>query len=73
MSRYRNDPRVTRTGTGFTVTTGDTDYRILPNDTLGWGIYTGPNLDLVIFDSGVLALGFHTADKAIKALIGAPR
>lgn len=73
MSRYDNDPRVCRAGHGFTVTRNGTVYRVLPSDTLGWGIYTGPHLTLAATGDGGLAIGYPTADHAIEALIGTRR
>jgi hypothetical protein len=36
--RYDNDPDVQRSGAdGYTVHRGGTDYRVLPNEALGWG------------------------------------
>lgn len=72
MSRYDQDRRVHPAGRGYTVTAGGTRYRVLPSQTLGWGIYTGPNLDLLPAPGG-FAIGYQTADDAIGDLLGDPR
>jgi hypothetical protein len=72
-SRYDHDARVVRAGNEFTVTASDgTVYYVLPSDLMGWGIFTGPNLDLVPTAGGRFAIGIDTADHAIAAIIGDP-
>lgn len=66
-----DDPRVTRFGDsgGYEVTTDGGDmFRVLPNEAMGWGIYYGPNLDLLITQSGP-AIGIGSAEEAIGALL----
>ncbi len=72
MSRYRNDPRVTVSGNGYAVTVDGTTYRVLHSDVLGWGVYTGPNLDLVYTTDNEWACGLADADDAIALLLGQP-
>jgi hypothetical protein len=55
---------------GRTVHHDGTDYRILHNGPLGWGIYTGPNLDMVPAEGGGFAIGFDSASDAEAALTG---
>jgi hypothetical protein len=46
--RYDNDRDVGRYGTdGYTVHRDGTNYRVLPNDAMGWGVFTGDRLDMV--------------------------
>jgi hypothetical protein len=66
---HRDDPRVRPCGDGFRVDTGP-GYEIRPNPVLGWGIFTGPNQDLVQAEGGGFALGYQNADQAIDALLG---
>lgn len=73
MSHYDRDPRVRRAGGGYVVTNRGTDYQVLPSQTLGWCIYTGPNLNLVTVAGRRLAIGYRSADDAIQVLIGKPR
>ena len=70
MSRYDNDPRVTRRGSGYAVQVANQTVYVLDADILGWGAYTGPNLDLMFSDAGPL-LGAATADELIGALLQA--
>nr|WP_221374460.1 hypothetical protein [Actinoplanes polyasparticus] len=64
-----SDSRVKPFGAdGHEVTTDQGVFRILPNDALGWGIYTGEHLNLVMTESGP-AIGFESAEAAIKALL----
>lgn len=72
MSRYERDWRVSRAGNGYTVTTGGTEYRVLPSSALGWDIYAGPNLDPVSVADRSPGTDYPSADEAISALIGAP-
>ncbi len=72
MSSYDDHPAVSGDGNGFTVQRDGADYRVLPNEAMGWGIYTGPNLDLVFGDNGP-AIGFGDADTAIGALLDEPQ
>lgn len=70
LGRYERDRRVRREGKGYTVTVDGRQYRILHLDTFAWGIYTGPNLDLVGDGRGGFAYGYRSAQAAIDALIG---
>jgi hypothetical protein len=70
VSRYDHDPRVTRRDSGYTVQLSKRTVYVLDADVLGWGVYTGPNLDLVFTDAGPL-LGAATADELIGALLRA--
>lgn len=73
MSRYDNDLRVVYEGDGYTVTGADNcTYRVLNMGALGWGIYYGPNLDLLPVAGGGFAINITDGDKAIAALIGDP-
>lgn len=73
MSNYDRDSRVHRQGRGYTVTNRGTEYQVLPNQSLGWGIYSGRNLNLVQVAGRGLAIGYRSADEAIRVLIGNPR
>ena len=68
MSRYDNDPRVTRRGSGYAVQLTNQTVYVLDADILGWGAYTGPNLDLMFTSAGPL-LGVAAADELIGALL----
>jgi hypothetical protein len=70
VSRYDNDPRVTRRGSGYTVQLNGQAVHVLDADMLGWGAYTGPNLDLLFTATGPL-LGAASADELIGALLQA--
>lgn len=67
MPSYDRDPRVRREGKGYVVTAGGTEYRVLHSG-LGWALYTGPNLDLVM-TRGRPAAGYRDADAAIAAVL----
>jgi len=71
-SAYDHDPRVTSTDTGYTIDLNGTVYHVLHAKWCGWGIYTGPNLDMVPTTTGGFAIGYPAADDAIRALIGDP-
>ncbi|MBB5872004.1 hypothetical protein F4553_005383 [Allocatelliglobosispora scoriae] len=68
MSRYAEDPRVTAHANGFTVQVGDHFVHVLDSGALGWGAYTGPNLDLIVTAAGPW-IGSPTADDLISALL----
>jgi len=65
-----NDPRVKPFGSsgGYEITTDDGSIQVLPNDALGWGLYVGTNLDLIMTGSGP-AIGFESAEDAIGAVL----
>lgn len=65
-----NDPRVSASGDGYTVTTRRGTYRVLNAGVMGWGVYQGPSLDLVFTDTGP-AIGAADADELIGALLQA--
>ena len=66
-----SDPRVAaRPNGGWDVTTGQGSYHVLHSDAMGWGIYTGPNLDLV-FGSDGPAIGAARGEELVKALLDA--
>lgn len=74
MGNYDQDPRVTPWGNGYSVADDGRDFRILNNgEPLGWGVYEGPNLDLLPVAGGGWFLGFEGPDDAIGALIGDPQ
>ena len=58
------------TNSARTVQHNGTDYRVIHNETTGWGVHTGENLDLVPFAGGGYAHGFASADDAISAITG---
>jgi hypothetical protein len=68
VSRYDHDPRVTRRGSGYTVQLSTQAVHVLETDVLGWGAFTGPNLDMLLTDAGPL-VGVATADEVIGALL----
>ncbi|QSB14565.1 hypothetical protein JQS43_24340 [Natronosporangium hydrolyticum] len=70
LGRYERDRRVRKEGKGYTVTVDGREYRVLHTDAFAWGIYTGPNLDLVGDGRGGFAHGYRGAEAAIDALIG---
>jgi hypothetical protein len=43
---------------GYTVHRDGTDYRVLPNDAMGWGVFTGHHLNMV-------GIGWTSAEAAI--------
>jgi hypothetical protein len=63
-----NDPRVTAFGDGYEVTTRRGVYRVLNAGVMGWGVYQGPNLDMV-FDQGGPVIGAADGDELVKALL----
>lgn len=66
-----NDPRVTAFGgDGYEVTTSTGTFRVLNAGVMGWGVYTGSNLDLVVTDTGP-AIGAADGDELVKALLDA--
>ncbi len=69
MSDTATDPRVSPFGgDGWEVSTSQGVYRVLNSGLMGWGVYTGQNLDLVFTDSGP-AIGAENADDLIRALL----
>lgn len=64
------DPRVTASGAGYTVTTRRGTYHVLDSGVMGWGVYTGRNLDMVFGADGPL-IGAAAADDLVKALLDA--
>lgn len=52
MPEQHTDPRVTAYGTGYTVTTSQGTHRVLNAGDMGWGVYTGQNLDLLFGEDG---------------------
>ncbi len=65
-----SDPRIAaRPNGGFDVTTRQGTYHVLDSGLLGWGVYHGPNLDMVLTDDDRLAIGAAHADDLIKALL----
>jgi hypothetical protein len=65
--RYDNDPDVARSGAdGYTVHRDGTDYRVLPNEALGWGAFTGERLDMV-------GIGWATPECVIDWIRGGAR
>lgn len=73
MGKYDNDPDVTvhhpdaPDGPSYTVHTEGGDVHVL--QALGWGLYHGPNLDMVAAPSGPggFAWQITDADSAIEA------
>ncbi|GAA0494363.1 hypothetical protein Ade02nite_20370 [Paractinoplanes deccanensis] len=63
-----DDPCVQPFGGGFEVTTDAGPVRVLPNEALGWGLYVGDRLNLVMTSSGP-AIGFQSAEAAIEAVL----
>jgi hypothetical protein len=71
VSRYLSDPRVTtRPSGGYTVTAGGHTVHVLNTGAMGWGAYTGPNLELIVTGSGPW-IGIPTADALIGVLLQA--
>jgi len=64
---YDRDPRVRRDRNAYVVTAAGTEYHVLHSG-LGWALYTGPNLDLVMTRNGPAA-GYRDADAAIAAIL----
>lgn len=65
------DPRVsTYGGSGYEVTTKDGVYRVLDSGVLGWGVYTGQNLDLVFSPDGPV-IGAAGPDELVAGLLKA--
>lgn len=64
-----NDPRVEVCGDGFTVSRDNNVFRVLPNEVLGWGIYRGAKLELVVDGNGP-AIGYNSAAEAISVVLG---
>ena len=65
------DSRVTaRENGGWDVTTSQGTYHVLDSEALGWGIFTGQNLDLVFTDGGPV-LGAAEPQGLIDALLNA--
>lgn len=73
MSKYANDPDVTvhhpdsPDGPSYTVHTRGGDVQVLKS--LGWGLYHGPNLDMIQAEGGPggHAWQINSADTAIEA------
>jgi hypothetical protein len=64
-----DDPRVKPLGAdGYQVATDTGIVNVLHSDMLGWGLYTGPRLEMVITGSGP-AIGIVSAEAAIKAVL----
>jgi hypothetical protein len=64
-----NDPRVQKFGEdGYEVDTTDGPIRVLPNEAMGWGLYVGPRLDLVMTPAGP-AIGYESAEDAVGAVL----
>ncbi len=64
-----NDPRVARFGgDGYEVTTTKGVYRVLNAGVMGWGVYTGPNLDLAFTPAGAL-IGAADPEELIRMLL----
>jgi hypothetical protein len=70
LTTYTSDPRVSTRDGGYTVHVDGETIHVLPSPALGWGAYTGPNLDLIITTAGPWT-GFPTADVLIAALLQA--
>ncbi len=67
-----NDPQVTEAGDGYKVAATAGPMHVLPNDTLGWGVYSGPNGDLVTTTQGPL-IGWTSAEPAVEAAFNVAR
>lgn len=66
-----NDSRVTaRNGGGYDVTTKSGNYHVLDAGVMGWGVYTGPNLDMVFTNDGPL-IGAAGPEDLIRGLLKA--
>jgi hypothetical protein len=63
-----NDPRVTARSDGYAISTDNGPIYALPNDALGWGLYHGPRLDMVMNLSGP-AIGLASAEAAVEAVL----
>jgi hypothetical protein len=65
-----DDPRVQPYGSDeHEVTTDSGDaVRVLPNDVMGWGLYTGERLELVLTEHGP-AIGYASVEAAITAVL----
>lgn len=69
---YATDGRVKvdDAGTGFTVTTRHGEFYVLHTDVFAWGIYHGPNLDILAFEPPLgLMHGITEADMCIRFLL----
>jgi hypothetical protein len=64
-----DNPRVQQAGKGYTVNVQGTAYRVLYSSTFRWVIYTGPNMDMAMLDSGRPAVGFASAEDAVGLLL----
>lgn len=77
VTAYIDDPRVEQEGDGFIVTIhqGGHSHRfsVLWSESLGWGIYTGPDLQIAIGPDDRFLIGFVTADDALYAILGEPQ
>ncbi|HEY6117226.1 MAG TPA: hypothetical protein VI172_14840 [Candidatus Dormibacteraeota bacterium] len=62
------DPWVTVAGNGYNVANPSGLIRVLPNDTLGWGLYQGPSMGVVATGQGP-AIGYTTADAAVAVAL----
>jgi hypothetical protein len=63
-------PTITRHGDGsYTVVHDGITYRIMYSQTLGWTIYTGPQLDIVQTNNG-FATNYQSAEDAVEDLTG---
>jgi len=74
-SRYDTDPRVTRDGDTFTVTTAEPaagPFHIRHTGVFAWVICHDDQVGTFLQTSSGFAIGIATADAAIGALIGDP-
>jgi hypothetical protein len=63
-----NDPWVTKSGVGYTVNGTAGTVHVLPNEVLGWGLYAGEHLDLVITSDGPL-IGYALVEDAVNTAL----
>ncbi len=68
--RFEGHERVSRFGEhGWTVRVDGRDLRVLPNGAMGWGVYTGPNLEVAMV-GGSPAVGYADVEELVGALLG---
>lgn len=70
MSKYAGDPDVTAhaDGTDYTVHTAGGDVHVLKTGALGYGLYAGPNLDMVAAPSGPGGFAWQMGDDPDTAI-----
>lgn len=70
MRDHEGDPRVVaRPNGGFDVTTSKGTYHVLDTGMLGWGVFEGPDLDMVLATDERLAIGAASGEGLVQALL----